>query len=166
MWDYILLGLSSILAIIGATLNTEKDELGKEKTVFKKPNAAGWFVIILLLSSTLTQISLQNKKDINDSENKRKEQKKDSILNARRVRDSLNIKYLKQKSTDDSLALKKQLNISSDILLGTDNLLHPILPMIAMFRIKVPFSNEWAKEYINRILKVKDSLEKKRVYGY
>lgn len=188
MWEFITLTISSTLAIIGASLNTEKDNKGVKKTILKKPNSAGWAVIVLLVCLTLIQVFLQIEKNINSN-----------VQKNRIRRDSINIAALMRSAKEDSLTFVQQLDLanksylkqiealetSNSILLETnrvnkritenfkknfeefDNVLHqtnsllnPILPMVIKFQLKIPFSNEWMDKYVTRITNYKDSISK------
>lgn len=183
MWEYITLAIGSILALIGASLNTEEDEKGKKRTILKKPNQAGLIVIFLLVCSGLIQLILQVNKNAEDLINAANQKEK-------QTRDSLNIKSLILSSKNDSISFSEQLELSTksydkqiEVLLRTnavnvnitknfknsfrefDNVLHqtnsllnPILPMIVRFQLKIPFSNKWMVDYVKRITTYKDSI--------
>ncbi len=61
MLEYATIIISSILAIIGASLNTQKNKQGESKTVFKKPNKIGVIVIGLLVILSISQFVLKRK---------------------------------------------------------------------------------------------------------
>lgn len=184
MWEYVILILSSILAIIGATLNSENsDNKKKKKTLFKKPNNVGWFVIALLVLSAFAQFIAKIVQENKESQKQLIAEKRravDSInFEKSKVIDSVNYKMLQLKSRIDSQAFKRQFDlldtsyhkqiqnllIGYTILAGTNKLNHPILPMVAMFNIKVPFHNPWLSSYVKRILLIKKTLENKGSYS-
>ncbi len=121
--NFILLVISSILAIIAATLKTEKD-VGK--SIIKKPNKAGWVVISLLLLAFVIQfiIAFNNKIESKLAETREKEkEEKIEFLILQSKRDSSNFKqqlsYLKE-SYEHEIDL---LTNTDNILNGTSNLL-------------------------------------------
>lgn len=46
----------------------------------------------------------------------------------------------------------------SRLLHHSESLLNPLLPMVARFRLRIPFSNPWMAGYLDRILPMRDSL--------
>jgi hypothetical protein len=130
MWEYITLIISSILAIIGAALNTENDKNGKRKTVFKQPNSAGLIVICLLIISSISQLIIQLGKD-HDTKIA------SLVAENRRIEELKNFQALLEKSREDSVSFKKQfglmdtsyqkqitvLTTSNNILSGTDTII-------------------------------------------
>ncbi|MBG9378398.1 hypothetical protein I5907_19325 [Panacibacter sp. DH6] len=46
------------------------------------------------------------------------------------------------------------------VLHQSNSLLNPLLPMVVSFQLKIPFSNKWMNEYVNRITAYKDSVTK------
>ena len=102
MLEYITLAISSILAIIAASLNTEKDEKGGNKTVLKKPNKVGIIVIWLLIFLTGIQFFLQSRQE---SEQKIALNK----VKIERIKDLKDMDRLLDRTKNDSIALTYQI---------------------------------------------------------
>lgn len=121
--EFIVIIISTLLAIIGTSLNTEKE---KNKKYFKNPNKAGWLVIVMLLALFFIQIRKEFQNNIKEEKNRLSDKDKtEKIL------------FLVKQSTKDSLNFDKQLGIlresyenqisvltnTNNILIGTDVLL-------------------------------------------
>lgn len=102
MLGYLTIAISSILAIIAVSLNTEKSEKGEIKTVFKKPNMVGFIVIGLILVLSVSQILIQNKQE--DDQEK-------ALENAEKQRkmDLKNMAELLKRAKENSAALTIQI---------------------------------------------------------
>jgi hypothetical protein len=123
MWEYLTLIVSSVLALIGAALNTEKDETGKRRTSFKRPNAAGWLVIALLLGSAAVQWHMKSESD-------EKQATAEVAARTRRASDSTSIARLLKQAEKDSASFKSQLELMQttyarqlDVLTNTTSLI-------------------------------------------
>jgi len=167
MLKYLTLIISAVLAVIGSLLNTQKEEKGDPKPLFKKLNGAGLMVISLLIGSFFIQFILQFRTDTDD-------RKKYQVDERRRLEDSFNIQRLLKKTYDDSISWQRQFGLldtsykkqmlvlaNSDSLLDKSNsLLEPIYPMVILIKLKIPVNHPGLNGYFKRFLFMKDSLNK------
>lgn len=102
MLEYITIVISSLLAIIGASLNTQKNKQGENKTVFKKPNKIGVIVIGLLVVLSISQFVLKKKQH--------KAQKEKLVqVQTEKERELQNMAELLRRSKEDSISLTRQI---------------------------------------------------------
>lgn len=180
MWQYIIIAMISLLALIGTYINSEKHGNNRAKAVFKKPTRAGWLLIGLLAVLTVIQLVIQI------SEDSAQKYERIESLN-RQALDSANIEYLIQKSRTDSIFWERHLillntansqitdsrriidslvlmqfstiHTANQVLHSTKNILFPFDPEFVILKVDLLFSADQLSHYINVISSLKDSIE-------